>query len=45
MMTESDRGMHFCTVRDIHKFEPYSAMFPDGKDPLAWMYEKRESGE
>jgi hypothetical protein len=41
MMVESDRGMHFCTVRDITKFEPYGAMFPDGKDPLAWMYEKR----
>lgn len=45
MMVESDRGMHFCTVSDINKFEPYGAMFPDGKDPLAWMYEKRETRE
>ncbi len=42
MMTESDRGMHFCTVKSIDKFEPYGAMFEDGKDPLSWMYEKRE---
>lgn len=45
MMVESDRGMHFCTVSDINKFEPYGAMFPDGKDPLAWMYEKGETRE
>lgn len=42
MMTESDQGMHFCTVKDINKFEPYGAMFEDGKDPLSWMYEKME---
>ena len=35
MMTGSKKGMHFCTLRDIKKFEPFSAMFPDGKDPLA----------
>jgi len=45
MMTESDGGMHFCTVNDIGKFEPYGAMFEDGKDPLAWMYEKKEVQE
>ncbi|AXV37609.1 MAG: hypothetical protein CIT01_05060 [Methanobacterium sp. BRmetb2] len=38
MMTGSDKGMHFCTIRDIEKFEPFGAMFPDGKDPLAQMY-------
>jgi flavin reductase (DIM6/NTAB) family NADH-FMN oxidoreductase RutF len=42
MMTESNQGMHFCTVNDIGKFEPYGAMFEDGKDPLSWMYEKKE---
>ncbi|MEN4018266.1 MAG: flavin reductase family protein [Methanobacterium sp.] len=42
MMTGSDHGMHFCTVKDINKFEPYGAMFEDGKDPLSWMYEKKE---
>lgn len=42
MMVESDRGMHFCTVTDLEYFEPYGAMFPDGKDPLSWMY-KEES--
>ncbi|ADL59296.1 MULTISPECIES: flavin reductase family protein [Methanothermobacter] len=42
MMVESDRGMHFCTVTDLKYFEPYGAMFPDGKDPLSWMY-KEES--
>ncbi len=40
-MTESDPGMHFCTVTDIYKFEPYGAMFEEGKDPLSWMYENK----
>ena len=39
MMLESDKGMHFCTIEDIDKFETFGAMFPDGKDPLEWMYE------
>lgn len=38
MMLESDKGMHFCTIEDIDKFETFGAMFPDGKDPLEWMY-------
>ncbi|MCK9151066.1 flavin reductase family protein [Methanobacterium alcaliphilum] len=38
MMVGSDEGMHFCTIEDINKFEPFGAMFPDGKDPLSWMY-------
>jgi len=45
MMTGSDDGMHFCTVKDISKFEPYGAMFENGKDPLSWMYEKKEVQE
>ncbi len=39
MMTGLGRGMHFCTVCEIEKFEPYSAMFLDGKDPLSAKYE------
>lgn len=42
MMIGSDKGMHFCTVNNIGKFEPYGAMFEDGKDPLSWMYKKKE---
>lgn len=42
MMTGSDMGMHFCTIKDINKFEPYGAMFKDGKDPLSRMYKKKE---
>jgi flavin reductase (DIM6/NTAB) family NADH-FMN oxidoreductase RutF len=42
MMTGSDRGMHFCTIKDIGNFEPYGAMFKNGKDPLARMYNKKE---
>ncbi|WP_243683953.1 hypothetical protein [Methanosarcina barkeri] len=41
MMTGSDDGMHFCTVNDIGKFEPYGAMFKNGKDPLERIYKKR----
>ena len=40
MMTGSDSGMHFCTVNDTGKFEPYGAMFKNGKDPLERMYKK-----
>jgi flavin reductase (DIM6/NTAB) family NADH-FMN oxidoreductase RutF len=40
MMIESDHEMHFCTVSDIGKFEPFGAMFKNGKDPLEWMYKK-----
>ena len=35
MMMSGEKGMGFCTVCDINKFEPFSAMFPDGRDPLA----------
>jgi flavin reductase (DIM6/NTAB) family NADH-FMN oxidoreductase RutF len=40
MMLGSDSGMHFCTIEDLDMFEPFSAMFPEGKDPLAKMYKK-----
>ena len=35
MMTGLGKGMHFCTVHEIDKFEPFGAMFPDGKDPFS----------
>lgn len=38
MMSGSKKGMHFCTVTDIGKFEPFGAMFSDGKDPLSNKY-------
>ena len=38
MMTGSNRGMKYCTAREIGKFESFGAMFPDGKDPLAGKY-------
>jgi flavin reductase (DIM6/NTAB) family NADH-FMN oxidoreductase RutF len=38
MMTGTPRGMNYCTIRDLNKIEPFGAMFPDGKDPLAGMY-------
>ena len=39
MMTGLRKGMSFCTLQDMDNFEPYSAMFEDGKDPLAKKYE------
>jgi flavin reductase (DIM6/NTAB) family NADH-FMN oxidoreductase RutF len=38
MMTGSKKGMHFCTLRPTGDFEPFGAMFPDGKDPLSQKY-------
>lgn len=40
MMIGSRKGMHFCTIKDIEIFEPFGAMFPNGKDPMAAKYEK-----
>jgi len=40
MMIGSRKGMHFCTIKDIERFEPFGAMFPNGKDPMAAKYEK-----
>jgi flavin reductase (DIM6/NTAB) family NADH-FMN oxidoreductase RutF len=39
MMIGSRKGMHFCTAADTDRFEPFGAMFPDGKDPMAAKYE------
>jgi len=37
MMTGSRKGIHFCVPADLGRHEPFEAMFPDGKDPLAKM--------
>lgn len=38
MMIGSDRAMHYCSVTDTGKSDPFAAMFPDRKDPLGKMY-------
>ncbi|MDW5563154.1 MAG: flavin reductase family protein [Methanomassiliicoccus sp.] len=38
MMTGSDDGMHFCTIREIGHFESFGAMFSTNRDPLEKMY-------
>jgi len=38
MMTGSNRGMKYCTARATDRFDPFAAMFPKGKDPLAEKY-------
>ena len=38
MMAGTRKGMQFCTVADIDHFEPFSAMFADGRDPLEKHY-------
>jgi flavin reductase (DIM6/NTAB) family NADH-FMN oxidoreductase RutF len=40
MMTGSRKGMHFSTMKDLAHHEPFSAMFPDGKDPLAALFQE-----
>jgi hypothetical protein len=32
MMLGGKKGMHCCTVKDIARFEPFSAMFADDGD-------------
>lgn len=39
MMAGTRKGMQFCTVTDIDHFEPFGAMFPDGKDPMEKLYQ------
>jgi flavin reductase (DIM6/NTAB) family NADH-FMN oxidoreductase RutF len=41
MMTGTPKGMNYCTVRDLDRIEPFGAMFPDGKDPLAAKYTEK----
>ncbi|MFA6271294.1 MAG: flavin reductase family protein [Candidatus Paceibacterota bacterium] len=38
MMTGSNKGMKYCTAVPTGGFEPFGAMFPNGKDPLAGKY-------
>jgi hypothetical protein len=38
MMVGGQRGMRFCTALDLERFEPFGAMFPDGRDPLEKLY-------
>jgi flavin reductase (DIM6/NTAB) family NADH-FMN oxidoreductase RutF len=40
MMTGSNRGMKYCRAVDLHRMDPFGAMFPDGKDPLASKYKE-----
>ena len=39
MMTGLGKGMNFCTVRGLDRFEPFSAMFKNGRDPYQTRYE------
>jgi len=41
LITGSKQGMHFCTLQDLGISEPFSAMFPDGKDPFEKNYGER----
>ena len=40
MMTGSGKGMRYGTIQDLAREDPFNAMFPNGKDPLAKKYEK-----
>lgn len=40
LMMTSLKGMHFCTVVGTEKFEPFGAMFENGKDPFESKYGK-----
>jgi flavin reductase (DIM6/NTAB) family NADH-FMN oxidoreductase RutF len=42
-MTGSDSRMHYCTVTDTGKSDPFGAMFPDRKDPMEKMYRERDA--
>ncbi|MHC1745080.1 MAG: hypothetical protein AB9873_18910 [Syntrophobacteraceae bacterium] len=38
MMVGGKKGMRFCTALDINRFEPFGAMFPDGRKPFEKLY-------
>jgi flavin reductase (DIM6/NTAB) family NADH-FMN oxidoreductase RutF len=38
MMSGNKKGMHFATLTAVDHFEPFGAMFPDGKDLLGNRY-------
>ena len=37
-LTGSRKGMHFSTLADTGHYQPFGAMFPNGKDPLSEKY-------
>ncbi len=39
MMTSLKKGMKFCSLHDIDQFQPFGAMFENGKDPIEEKYE------
>ncbi len=45
MMTSLGTGMNFCTLQDINSFEPFSAMFENGRDPFAKKYEDKKASQ
>ncbi len=40
MVVGGKKGMRFCSAVDMDRFEPFGAMFPDGKDPLEKLYSR-----
>jgi len=38
LMTGGKKSMNYCTAKALGRNDPFSAMFPEGKDPLAGMY-------
>ncbi len=40
LMTGSKRGMKYCTLKSLDREDLFSAMFPDGKDPVGALYEE-----
>jgi len=40
LVTGNKRGMSYCTLKSLDKEDPFSAMFPDGKDPVGALYEE-----
>jgi flavin reductase (DIM6/NTAB) family NADH-FMN oxidoreductase RutF len=39
LMTGSDTSMHYCTVNDTGRSDPFCAMFPHNVDPIAKKYQ------
>ncbi len=39
------KGVRYGTIVEINRANPFGAMFPDGKDPLAWLYEDGSAGK
>jgi len=41
LMTGSRKGMRYCTLKGLDREDPFSAMFPDGKDPVEKLHQDR----